>query len=146
MQIPVHASCLCGGVRLRLAALPKHYYQCHCSLCRKQGGAASNAATIVQTDHITWDNGTQLVARYQRPSGFTVHFCQACGSPLPNTVGDGTLTWFPLGILDDAAPITLAAHLFAGSKAPWETAPSAGSCFNEMPPMPEFLATLRGDP
>jgi len=143
-QSPIHASCLCGGISLQLAELPRHYYQCHCSLCRKQGGAASSAATIVQTDHITWLKGMALVTCYQKPTGFKSYFCQTCGSPLPNPIGDVSLSWFPLGILDDPVQITLTMHLFTNSMASWEPAPAGGVCHRDMPPVQEILEALRG--
>ena len=43
----MQGKCLCGQVAFEiLGAVPK-LYQCHCSLCRKQGGSTSNTATIV---------------------------------------------------------------------------------------------------
>lgn len=140
----MHASCLCGGIRLILADLPTKYYQCHCSLCRKQGGGASNAATIVKTDCITWESGKNLIGQYERTSGFRSYFCTGCGSPVPNPIGDGTLSWLPLGMLDDPAQLELVANLFVGSKAKWESLPMTGTCHNEMPPIKELLEVLRG--
>jgi hypothetical protein len=138
------ASCLCGGVRFSLAALPKKYYQCHCSLCRKQGGGASNVATIVETDSIAWERGQELIGHYQRPTGFRSHFCTVCGSPVPNPIGDGSLSWLPLGLLDDPAAIELLAHLHVGSKANWEPVPTTGAVHDDMPGIKEFLESLNG--
>ncbi len=140
----MRASCLCGGIRISLTALPKKFYQCHCSLCRKQGGAASNAATIVKTGSLVWESGQELVGKYQRPTGFRSYFCTRCGSPVPNPVGDGTLSWLPLGILDEPVKLELAANLFVGSKAQWAAVPTAGVCHHDMPPIKEFLEALRG--
>lgn len=36
----LHGACLCGQVRFALAGGARALYQCHCSLCRKQGGIA----------------------------------------------------------------------------------------------------------
>ncbi len=42
----MHGQCLCGAVKFEiLGPLPK-LYQCHCSLCRKQSGSASNPERI----------------------------------------------------------------------------------------------------
>ena len=34
----LRGSCLCGRVRFEVTAPFPKLYQCHCSLCRKQGG------------------------------------------------------------------------------------------------------------
>ena len=140
----MRASCLCGGIRISLTALPTKFYQCHCSLCRKQGGAASNAATIVKTESLLWESGQELVGKYERASGFRSYFCTSCGSPVPNPIADGTLSWFPLGILDEPVKIELAANLFIGSKAQWASLSATGVCHHEMPPVKEFLEVLHG--
>jgi hypothetical protein len=141
---PMRASCLCGGIQISLSALPTKYYQCHCSLCRKQSGGASNAATIVKTNSIIWESGQDLLGKHERKTGFRSYFCTGCGSPVPNPIGDGSLSWLPLGILDEPAQLELVANIFIGSKAPWAALPTTGVCHNEMPPISEFLKVLHG--
>ena len=40
-------SCLCGGIEFEVTGLSGNIYQCHCTLCRKQGGSSSNTETVV---------------------------------------------------------------------------------------------------
>lgn len=140
----MRASCLCGSIQLNLLELPKHFYQCHCSLCRKQSGTASNAATIVRSDRIVWLEGEALVTRYQKATGFSSHFCRQCGSPVPNRLGNGKFSWFPLGLLDEHATIALTLHLHVGSSANWEVTPSLGTRYQDMPSIQIILQALHG--
>jgi len=39
--------CLCGEIQFEIKGELPHLYQCHCLLCRKQGGSSANAATFI---------------------------------------------------------------------------------------------------
>jgi hypothetical protein len=65
----MRGSCLCGDVEFEiLGRLPK-LYQCHCSLCRKQSGAASNAATIVDAHQMNWVKGAEAHPNLEEGNG-----------------------------------------------------------------------------
>lgn len=46
--------CLCGEVQFELLDDIPNLYRCHCSLCRKQDGAFSNTATIIDEEQFSW--------------------------------------------------------------------------------------------
>jgi hypothetical protein len=134
--------CLCGGVAFEVRDPPRRLYQCHCSLCRKQGGAASNAAFIVRGEQIVWVAGRELISSYIKPSGFRSDFCKRCGSPVPNPLRSTSYVWVPVGLLEEPAALSIAMHLFVGSKASWEPRPVSGTVHEEMPDFAELLKAL----
>ncbi|MGB0865158.1 MAG: GFA family protein [Granulosicoccaceae bacterium] len=114
-------------MQFTISGVLPYLYQCHCSLCRRQTGAASNAATIVPTEHFAWLAGLQLVKKWQQPEGMSSHFCSECGSPVPNPLSaDHALMWIPAGLLA-SAQTRVVAHLCCDSKAEWDNSILAGT-------------------
>lgn len=79
--------CNCGAVSFTVTGTMPRMYQCHCSLCQKQSGSASNASTIVKLSNFKWTSGTDSIKQWKKESGFNSHFCHNCGSPTPNSFG-----------------------------------------------------------
>jgi hypothetical protein len=77
----MQGSCLCGAVEFRVEGISPKAYQCHCSLCRKQGGTSSNLAIIVEERNFSWVTGREHILSYVRPSGFRSDFCANEASP-----------------------------------------------------------------
>jgi hypothetical protein len=125
--------CLCGEIEFEIAGIVPNLYQCHCSQCRKQGGSASNTATIVNAKQFTWKFGKNLVIKFKDKTGFNSHFCSVCGSPVPNQLGEGELVWVPAGLLENSEDLEIVAHLFVSSKAHWEKISNTGVQYEEMP-------------
>jgi hypothetical protein len=74
--------CLCGEIEFEiLGRLPK-LYQCHCGLCRKQSGGASNAATVVDAHQMSSIKGAEVIRTWRKNTGFRSDFCVNCGSPV----------------------------------------------------------------
>ncbi len=134
--------CLCGEVEFEIVGSMPAIYQCHCSLCRRITGSSANAATVVDRDQLNWLRGQASIRQYSTPGGFKSHFCDRCGSPLPNPTREDSAWWVPVGLLDDDASIELALHVYVGSKAEWETLPQAGEHFDEMPDRDELHRLL----
>ena len=139
----MQGKCLCGRGEFEVRDAPRKLYQCHCSLCRKQSGTASNASLIVRSDQFVWLAGQDLVSSYVRPTGFRSDFCSRCGSPVPNQLRGTSYVWVPAGLLDESSPLEVAMHLFVGSKASWEPAPVSGALHEEVPAFAELLKVLR---
>jgi hypothetical protein len=135
--------CLCGGVEFEIADTIPNLYQCHCSQCRKQGGSASNSATIVNEKQFSWKFGENLVTQFKDKTGFNSHFCSVCGSPVPNKLGDSELVWVPAGVLEDSEDLKIVVHLYVGSKAHWEKISNTGIQYEEMPSLEELNKTLQ---
>ena len=139
----VTGSCLCGRVRFEVARPVPNLYRCHCSLCRRQGGAAGNAATLAMAEHFAWRAGEEAITRWKRKTGFNSHFCSGCGCPVPNPVGDGELMWVPAGLLDEDDGVRVTAELCFASRAAWDTVPDVGTTvFDEVPDLDALMVVL----
>jgi hypothetical protein len=119
----IRGSCLCGGVRFEITGKVSGIGQCHCSLCRKASGTASNAVVLTATRSFRWVRGEDLAQKWERPIGRGSTFCRVCGSPLPGLHPSGKVFWVPAGLLDDDPGTRIEQHIFVGSKAPWEEIP-----------------------
>lgn len=129
----IRGECLCGAVGFELrGALPK-LYQCHCSLCRRVSGSSSNAALIVSSAQFGWLHGGERISEYSTDDGFKSHFCNRCGSPLPNPTAENTAYWVPAGLLEDCDFLELAAHFHVASRARWDRIADVGEHFDDMP-------------
>lgn len=138
----IRGSCLCGAVAFEIQSPFPALYQCHCSLCRKQGGSVSNTGLIVAADKFHWTAGEPLITQWQKASGFRSHFCSRCGSPVPNPLRDTGFVWVPSGLLDGELPLEIAAQLYVGSRASWDRAPGSGKEFETAPGMAALIAWL----
>ena len=138
--------CLCGEVEFEiLGRLPK-LYQCHCGLCRKQSGAASNAATIVGAQELCFLKGVESIRTWKKETGFRSDFCGICGSPVPNPLWDKPYYWVPAGLLEGALETTIAVHVRLGSKAGWDPKPVQGKLCAELPGLNEVLELIKRGP
>lgn len=135
--------CLCGQVEFEIDGSDFKLYQCHCSLCRRQGGSSSNTATIVATGKFRWLRGVEHISSWVKESGFRSDFCSTCGSAVPNPLRDTPYFWVPAGLLEDGENMEIVAHLCVSSKASWDSTVSPGVRFEELPNLPEFIATLQ---
>jgi hypothetical protein len=140
----MRGSCLCGEVRFELSGNPGKMYQCHCSLCRKQGGSSSNSAILVTSSALRWISGQDKISSYVRPTGFRSDFCARCGSPVPNPLRTSSYYWVPAGLLDDDVSLEIAAHLYMGSRASWDPTPPGASQYDTIPKLSEFFELLHG--
>lgn len=119
-------------------------YQCHCSLCRKQGGSVSNTGLIVAADKFRWLAGEALIAKWQRSTGFRSYFCCTCGSTVPNPLRDTGYVWIPAGGLDDGGSLRIGAQLFVDSKFDWDEPRSGGQEYKTAPNLRELISILHG--
>lgn len=117
----MYGNCICGEVAFEIdGALPKAY-QCHCSLCRKQGGSSSNTGLIIAEKNFSWLKGEEQVSSYVKSTGFRSDFCSKCGSVVPNAFRDQPYVWVPAGSLDDSEGLEVVIHICVASKASWDT-------------------------
>lgn len=134
--------CLCGQIEFEIDGEQFKLYQCHCSLCRKQGGAMSNVATIVPNENFRWLRGSAFISSWKKESGFRSDFCATCGSPVPNPLWNQPFYWVPAGLLDRGGGLEIVAHLCVASKAAWDVGRFEGVCYDEWPDLPKFLELL----
>lgn len=142
VQAPMRGHCLCGQVEFEIDGSHLKLYQCHCSLCRRQGGSSSNTATIVPNERFRWLRGAESISSWQKETGFRSDFCSNCGSPVPNPLRNTSYFWVPAGLLEDGGHFEIVSHLCMSSRAPWDSTPQQGACYDGLPDLPEFIALL----
>lgn len=138
----MRGECLCQAVAFEITGPIPKLYQCHCSLCRKQGGSVSNTATVVALANFRWLSGAENITSYVKPTGFRSDFCATCGSTVPNPLRNTPYMWVPSGILDASEQLEIAVHLYVGSRASWDTGPLTGTLHETMPEMRTFIQSL----
>lgn len=141
----MRGSCLCEKIQFEIIGTLPKIYQCHCSLCRKQGGSSSSSAIIVDAENFRWLLGESQISSYRKATGFRSDFCSHCGSPVPNPLREVPYYWAPAGLLDRSAGLEIGAHLFVASKASWDAIPSNGHQYETMPDLTEFVRTMCPD-
>lgn len=141
----MRGQCLCGAVEFEVNAPSLKLYRCHCSLCRRQSGTASNLATIVSNSRFQWLAGQDKVSSWQKDSGFRSDFCSVCGSPVPNPLRTTRRTWVPAGLLDQEASLSVVADIYLGSRSAWDPTETTGEQHEELPEFKAFLSLLRGE-
>lgn len=137
--------CLCGHVEFAINGDVPDFYQCHCSLCRKLSGSASDTATFLNKAQFSWIRGEESVRSYKTDSGYRSDFCSNCGSTVPHLMENGEQYWIPAGLLDDSTGSQVVAHLFAKSKAHWDELCGSGVKFDEMPDLHSLNKQLQRD-
>jgi hypothetical protein len=126
----IRGSCLCGGVKFEITGPLLRPLNCHCSLCRKQHGAAFRSRARVSRSDFHWLQGEELLTYYEATPGYRRGFCRVCGSPVLNRAEPHsrlaiahppTLSEFGIALatLDDDPGVRPESHIFVGSKAPW---------------------------
>ena len=114
----IDGGCLCGRVRYRIEGRLFNAGHCHCSMCRKQHGAAFSTYAQCNPEEFKWTTGASLVKTYETSPGNGWCFCTACGSSLAGTE-NGRITWITLGSVDGDPGTRPATHEFVGSKGCW---------------------------
>lgn len=135
--------CLCGNISFEIDRENIRLYQCHCSLCRKQSGSYSNAATIVENEKFRYLTGKELIKSWVKESGFRSDFCSVCGSPVPNPLRNTNFYWVPAGLLENSTPSDkVIAHLCISSKASWAPLSVNTENHEDLPPLEYVLGLL----
>lgn len=142
---PVQGGCLCGAVRFSITGKLPKLYQCHCSECRRATGSSHNSSLLIATPHFSWLQGEALVTHFRAESGYNVHFCALCSSPVPNPIEQADYYWVPAGALDAGVGLEVGAHLCVASKASWEEITSSGTLYQAMPEFSQLLALLESE-
>jgi hypothetical protein len=113
-------SCLCGAIAFSAAAAPQRIVYCHCSLCRRSGGAAFVSLLPCSGSGFRWLRGHEHVRSFV-PAGsrYRTDFCAVCASPVPLAAADSDVVQVPAGAIDTALPLLPALHTCVASKASW---------------------------
>ena len=114
----IKGACLCGKVRYEISGNLFDVSHCHCSMCRRQHGAAFATYADIDPDDFRWTSGEDLVKIYEPPPGGGWCFCRECGSSLAGT-DQGKITSITLATVAGDPGIKPESHIFVGSKASW---------------------------
>lgn len=138
----MQGSCLCGQVAFEIAIDKLKLYQCHCSLCRKQTGSASNTGAFVANEHFRWLRGIEQISSWKMENGFRSDFCSKCGTPVPNPFGKMPYFWVPAGLMQEGGKLEIVAHVCVASKASWDVIGAPGVRYEDVPNLEELFALL----
>lgn len=119
-------SCLCGGIRYEIQGEGRLLGHCHCSMCRKEHGAAYGTYLRVRRDDFKLAAGKDLVRSYRSSPGVARTFCGRCGSTLQFVPDDGPHFGVAAGTLDDDPGVRPSYRIWLGSRAPWDEVPDDG--------------------
>ena len=125
--------CFCGAVRYRITAPLRAARSCHCSRCRKAFSGAGSAYAEVERGSFEWLHGERALVRYESAPGWGLAFCGTCGTTLCGYAGND-VHGVTLGTVDGDPGIQIQAHIFVGSKAPWDHIGGTAPQYAERPP------------
>lgn len=116
----IEGECFCGTVRYRIAEELMNVRACHCSRCRKAfSGASSVYAELSDPASFSWLAGSDNLQHYATQEAWGLAFCKTCGTTLCGT-HDGQVHGIALGTVNGDPGVEIGAHIFVGSKAPWD--------------------------
>jgi hypothetical protein len=127
--------CVCGKIRYEITGVLFAASHCHCSICRRQHGAAFATYANFNPGDFKWVSGEDLLKVYEVSSGAGWCFCSECGSSLA-AADNGKITSVTLGTIEGDPGIKPESHIFTGSKAPWHDIHDNLPQFEEWPPDP----------
>jgi hypothetical protein len=115
----LRGECYCQAVSFTVEDAFEYALYCHCSQCRRRTGAASKPFAGARASALDITSGDDAVLRLGEGEGHHAS-CGRCGSLLYSLVRGGAYVHVALGALVDPPTIAPTAHIFVGSKAPWE--------------------------
>ncbi|KGJ89424.1 GFA family protein [Thalassotalea sp. ND16A] len=125
--------CLCEEIEFEINGTLPNFYQCHCSLCRKLSGSASDTATFLDKTQFQWLKGKESIFSFETSTGYRSDFCRVCGSTVPHLMNNKRQYWVPAGLLEGELDSIVTSHIFVGSKAHWDIIGDDGVQHTEMP-------------
>ena len=127
----LQGSCLCGDCTYEVEDAFSYAFICHCSQCRRATGAASKPFAGIAAEALRLHAPERLL-RYCEGDSHDGH-CARCGSLLFSLVRERRYVHVTLGTLMDSPTIRPSAHIFAGSKADWDTICDGLPAFDAFP-------------
>lgn len=117
--------CVCGRVRYKLLAAPLSVQHCHCEICRKVTGEFSSSGAVVRKKDIEI-LGAENLTSFRASKSYERQFCGNCGGRLFGYEdSEALLMYFAPATLDGGKhpghPAGSESHIYASSKAEWET-------------------------
>jgi hypothetical protein len=117
---PVDGGCLCGAVRFRVEPPTLFCAHCHCSMCRRNHGAAFVTWFGIVRERLQLSAGADALRRYASSPHGVRSFCGRCGSSLfCESERHPTHVDVVLASLDGPIDRAPAAHFYFDSRADW---------------------------
>jgi hypothetical protein len=118
----VSGGCLCGAVRFMVQLPSLFCAHCHCSMCRRNHGAAFVTWFAVPRAQLTIQRGAAELVRHQSSEHGSRSFCGRCGSSLfcENTRHADRVD-VALGTMDGPIDHPPQVHVHFDSRASWVT-------------------------
>jgi hypothetical protein len=115
----LRGECYCRAVSFTVQDVFEYALYCHCGACRRRTGAAAKPFAGAAASALAVTGGADAVLRFGEGGGHHAS-CGKCGSLLYSLVRDGAYVHVALGALIDPPTMSPSAHIFVGSKAPWD--------------------------
>ena len=129
------ASCLCGGIQLKINTEILQIFVCHCGQCQKAQGSAFVAIAPIETKDLEIVQGQELCSEYYATANKKRVFCKSCGSPLFSARLDlPDVVRLRVGIINEPLNAEIASHAFTDYKTAW---------FEILDDHPKFTETIR---
>lgn len=77
---PLTGRCLCSSIQYQISGPPLWVGHCHCTMCRRQAGAAFMTWVSVKAENMSFTKGKPK--SYRSSDKATRQFCADCGTPL----------------------------------------------------------------
>jgi hypothetical protein len=116
----VGGSCLCGAIRFTVTTPTLFCGHCHCTMCRRNHGAAYVTWLAVARSQLSIDSGSAELTRYQSSEHGTRSFCRRCGSSLFCEAGERPeIVDIPLANMDGPIDRLPETHIYFDDRASW---------------------------
>tara|TARA_R110002074_G_scaffold273857_1_gene445416 strand:+ start:607 stop:1044 length:438 start_codon:yes stop_codon:yes gene_type:complete len=132
-EVTIKGGCLCGQVGYQITGPLFNSDHCHCSMCRRQHGAAFSTYADFKPGNFKWICGEDRIKIYETKAGAGWCFCGDCGSTLAGTE-KGRITSITLGTVEGDPGIRPESHIFVASRAKWHEINDGLPQFDERPP------------
>lgn len=127
-------SCLCGGICYEIHGEIGEIIQCHCQRCRKANGTAFATNAPIQKADFKIVQGEHLLKKYKSTATTDRCFCAECASPIISIKAETPDTYrLRIGTLDTPLEQKPTMHIYAASKAEWDTISDDLPQFDERP-------------
>jgi hypothetical protein len=129
----LRGACYCRAVSYEIEDAFEYALYCHCGECRRRTGAASKPFAGAPVGALKITGGGDAILRLGDSVGYHAS-CGKCGSLLYSLVRSGAYVHVTLGTLVDSPSLAPTAHIFVGSKAPWDVICDGLPQFEAFPP------------
>jgi len=116
----IRGSCLCGAVEFRITTPTTAVVHCHCSMCRRNHGAAYVTWIALPRDQFWVEAGEEELVRFDSSTHGTRRFCGRCGTSLlcESTERSGEVD-IPLATLEGPVDRDPQLHIYYDDRAAW---------------------------